>query len=201
MAPDGSFMAFYSHREGKLGLWRARPDGNDARLLTPAPDPGLLSISPDGQWLYLTSATTGAASTYRVSTAGGEPMLVAERLDRGVVSPDGTMVAGIFQAPGAGQAIGVFPAAGGPPIHIFPGVAIPTGSAMIGWSPDSGSVLYTTAERVNIWRQRLSGGAPDKITSYTGEGIFRFAISPDGKQLALVRGTQMRDAFLIGNFR
>jgi hypothetical protein len=31
--------------------------------------------------------------------------------------------------------------------------------------------------------------------------IFRFAVSPDGRQLALARGTQTRDAVLITNFR
>jgi hypothetical protein len=37
-------------------------------------------------------------------------------------------------------------------------------------------------------------GDPD-----SNESISRFALSPDGKML-LVRGTQMRDAFLITNF-
>lgn len=32
-------------------------------------------------------------------------------------------------------------------------------------------------------------------------GIFRFVLCPDGRQILFARGTQMRDAFLITNFR
>jgi hypothetical protein len=55
-------------------------------------------------------------------------------------------------------------------------------------------------ERSNIWRQRLSGGAPEKVTSYSDLTIFRFDLSRNG-DLALARGTQTRDAVLISNFR
>lgn len=200
-SPDGGFIAFYSQRGGQLGLWRANADGTSPRFLTPVSDPGVLSMPGDAKWLYFSSSKSGTPSSYRVSTSGGEATLVAERLDRSVVSPDGTAIAGLYQAPNTSQAIGVLPVAGGPPLAMFPGVAMPTGSTTVAWSPDGASVLYTTVERQNIWRQRLSGGAPEKITEYTGESIFRFAISPDGKQLVLVRGTQTRDAFLISDFR
>ena len=201
-APDGSFFTFYSARGGNLGLWRANMQGGDARLLTLASDPGALSISPDSQWLYFTSSRTGTASAYRVSTSGGEPTLVAERLDRGVLSPDGTLLAGVYREhPSAPLSLGVLRVADGRPVHVFPGFSVPTAGAGLGWSPDGASVLYTTVERENIWRQRLSGGPPEKITSYSDESIFRFALSPDRKQMLMVRGTQIRDAYAITNFR
>ena len=78
---------------------------------------------------------------------------------------------------------------------------MPTGVSAMVWTPDGASVLYTTVERQNLWRQRLSGGPPEKITAYADESIFRFALSPDGKQVILARGLQMRDALLITNFR
>jgi serine/threonine protein kinase/WD40 repeat protein len=201
-SPDGSFVAFYSNRGGSLGLWRASLSGGDARLLTPASDPGALSISPDSQWLYFTSSKSGTASAYRVSTSGGEPVLVAEHLDRGVLSPDGTLIAGSYrERPNAPISLGILRVSDGAAVHVFPGLSVPTGVAGMGWSRDGTSVLYTTVERQNIWRQRLSGGPPEKITAYADESIFRFALSPDGKQMLLVRGTQMRDAYLITNFR
>jgi Tol biopolymer transport system component len=177
-------------------------NGGNARLLTPASDPGALSVSPDSQWLYFTSSKTGTSSAYRVSTSGGEAVLVAEGLDRGVLSPDGTLLAGAYrEQPTSGISLGVVRVADGRPVHVFPGLAVPTGVAGMGWSPDGQSVLYTTVERQNIWRQRLSGGPPEKITSYSDDSIFRFAISPDGKQILMVRGTQVRDAYLIKHFR
>ena len=54
---------------------------------------------------------------------------------------------------------------------------------------------------MNIWLQRLSGGAPEKITDYSDLTIFRFEPSPDGRSFVLVRGTQNRDVFLLTNFR
>ena len=201
-SPDGSFFAFYSNRGGNLGLWRANLNGGDARLLTLASDPGALSISPDSQWLYFTSSRTGTASAYRVSTSGGEPVLVAARIDRGVLSPDGTLIAGAYREQANGPiSLGILRVTDGAAVHVFPGFSVPTGVAGMAWAPDGRSVLYTTVERQNIWRQRLSGGAPEKITSYADESIFRFAISPDGKHVLMVRGQQMRDAYLITGFR
>jgi Tol biopolymer transport system component len=201
-SPDGRFVVFYSNRGGQLGLWRADADGRNAQLLALASDPGVLSISPDSRWLYFTAATTGTPSTYRLSMDGGEAALIAQRLERGVLSPDGTLLAGVYQEkPGASQALGILRVADGTPVHVFPGLAVPTGMSGIAWSPDGTSVLYTTVERENIWRQRLAGGPADKITAYSGDAIFRFALSPDGKQVMFVRGRQMRDAYLIQNFR
>ena len=201
-SPDGSFIAYYSNRGGQLGLWRSNTEGGDARLLTPASDPGVLSISPDSRWLYFTSAKTGTPSMYRVPTTGGEPALVAERLDRAVLSPDGTLLAGVYrEQPNAALSLGILRVADGTPTHVFPALAVPTGVSAMVWTPDGASVLYTTVERQNLWRQRLSGGPPEKITAYADESIFRFALSPDGKQVILARGLQMRDAYLITNFR
>jgi hypothetical protein len=105
-----------------------------------------------------------------------------------VLSPDGTLVAGGYQQPNGRLALGVFPRAGGPPAHVFPGFAVPTGAAAFGGTPDDGGVLYTTSERHTIWRQRLSGGAPEQVTDYSDETIFGFALSPDGTQILLARG-------------
>ncbi|MGI8788301.1 MAG: hypothetical protein ACR2HG_11130, partial [Pyrinomonadaceae bacterium] len=49
----------------------------------------------------------------------------------------------------------------------------------------------------NLWRQSLDGGKPQKITDFTAEQIFDFSYSPDGKLLALVRGSWNQDAVLL----
>ena len=51
-----------------------------------------------------------------------------------------------------------------------------------------------------MWRQPLTGGPAQRITSYPDLMIFRFAVARDG-QLVLARGTQTRDAVLITSFR
>jgi len=202
LSPDGSFIVFFGSHGGQFGVWRARLDGTDVRPLAPVSDAAYQNISPDGRWLYYTSAVTGVLSTWRVPTDGSAPpALVAAGLERAAVSPDGRMLAGIYSPVANGpQSLGILPSAGGAPVNVFPGMAAATGAGNFVWGLDGKSVLYTTVERSNIWRQRLSGGAPEKVTSYSDLTIFRFDLSRDG-QLALARGTQTRDAVLISNFR
>mgnify|MGYP001572562081 CR=1 FL=1 len=59
------------------------------------------------------------------------------------------------------------------------------------------SLLYLTA--ANLWRQPLGGGEPTRITAFTGDQIFSFAVSPDQKQWALVRGEVASDVVLVSS--
>jgi hypothetical protein len=202
VAPDGSFITFFGTHGGQFALWRARLDGGDVRPLAADSDPSYETLSPDGKWLYYSSSTSGTDSTWRAPTDGSaRPALVVSGLTRAAVSPDGTLLAGLYIPTSESPlALAILPAGGGAPLHVFPGFAPAAGTSSIAWDLDGTSVLYTTVERTNVWRQRLAGGPPGQITSYSELTIFRFALSRDG-QLALARGTQMRDAVLMTNFR
>jgi Tol biopolymer transport system component len=67
------------------------------------------------------------------------------------------------------------------------------------WAPDGRSLIFfnTAAGVSNLMRQPLSGGAPTPITEFTSEVIFSYALSPDQKQLAVVRGRVTSDVVLI----
>jgi Tol biopolymer transport system component len=201
-APDGSFITFFGNRGGRFALWRTAADGSDARLLAEESSATYETLSPDGKWLYYTSASSGTPSTWRVPTDGSaKQTLVVSGLDRATVSPDGTRIVGIYAPrPDAPYVLAVLPADGGAVLQQFPGFDQAANSGTIAWAPDGTSVLYTSVERTNVWRQPLAGGPPQKITSYPDLMIFRFAVSRDG-QLVLARGTQTRDAVLITNFR
>ena len=201
-AADGSFVAFFGVRAGQPGLWRAKPDGTDARQLAAISDPSYLNLSPDGRWLYFTSSSSGVASTWRISTDGGQPSVVAPGLERAAVSPDGTRLAGMYiPHPGGLIELAVVSAEGGAPLREFQNFAQATGSGSIKWSADGQSLLYTSVDRLNIWRQRLASGPPERVASYQDLMIFRFDLSHDGRQLVIARGTQTRDAVLVTNFR
>jgi WD40 repeat protein len=202
VAPDNSFITFFGNHVGQFGLWRARLDGGDIRQLAADSDASYEAVSPDGRWLYYSSSVSGVGSTWRVPTDGSAaPAVVVPGLERAAVSPDGTRLAGLYiAAPGGLLLLGILPSGGGPPVQVFPGFAPASGAGSIVWDLDGASVLYSTVERANIWRQRLGGGAPEKVTSYSDLTIFRFALSRGG-ELALARGTQTRDAVLITNFR
>ena len=46
-------------------------------------------------------------------------------------------------------------------------------------------------------RMPLDGGKPRQLTNWQSDLIFWFAWSPDGKQLACARGSNVRDLILM----
>ena len=160
-----------------------------------------MNFSPDGT-LFFTSSKDGAPATYRVALDGAAPVLFARLLERAAVSPNGKLVAGVYrESPGGPTSLGVLSSADGTAVKLFPGYAPGLGTGQLTWSRDSSAVIYTGVERMNIWRQRLDGGAPEKITNFQDLVVARFALSPDAQSFVLSRGTLSRDAFLLTNFQ
>jgi Tol biopolymer transport system component len=214
VAPDGRTLVFVSNREGRTGIWRMSVDapgadraplggaGRNARLLTQAPDPTWLSVTPDGRSVIYASLSEGETSTWRVPIDGGAPTLVAAGLDRPAVSPDGRFVAGITVRPDAPQLrLVVLPLAGGANALDLGTIAPATGNGLLEWNAAGDGVLFSTVERTNAWLQPLTGGPPRKITDLTDLGIVRGRRAADGKSLIVARGAAQTDAYVISNFR
>ena len=164
-------------------------------------DPSSLATAPDGRSLYFTSPKDGTPATFRLSVDGGEPALVARLFERAAPSPDGKLLAGLYRADlKAPLTLGVLDAATGKPVHTISDFSPASGSGSIAWTPDGKSLLFTTAERMNIWKQPAMGGPREKLTNFSELVIPRFALSRDG-MLLLARGAALRDAILISNFK
>ena len=202
VSPTGEWIVYVAMRDGTSGIWRAHPDGSSPTLLAAAVDPSYLAIAPDGRALYFTSLMDGAASTYRLSIEGGTPALVTPSLERAAPSPDGRLLAGIFKANAeSGLAIGIIDATSGRPVNVLPNFTPATGAGNFAWLADGKTILYTTSERTNIWKQPAAGGPREQVTNLPDQWVLRFALSPDGKAILLSRGTALRDAVLIKNFK
>jgi Tol biopolymer transport system component len=69
------------------------------------------------------------------------------------------------------------------------------------WTSDGRAIYYVTLNNgvSNIWRQPIDGSPPVQVTKFDTGRIFNFAFSPDGKQLALSRGSVNSDVVLIKN--
>ncbi len=61
--------------------------------------------------------------------------------------------------------------------------------------------MKTSGGVSNIWRRPLDGGEPKQVTSFTSDRITAFAVSRDGKRLALARGTTTSDVVLIKDLK
>ena len=120
----------------------------------------------------------------------GEP--IPRDFHEGMPSPDGSAIAGHYLTD-RGERIVVIPLGSGAIKHFE---QMPPNAS---WAPDGRSLIFfnTAAGVSNLMRQAVSGGEATPITKFTSEQIFTYALSPDQKQLAVVRGRVSADVVLV----
>jgi TolB protein len=201
-SPDGKYLVYTSNRDGTFHLWRSGQNGSGAVRLTSddfmeAEQP---VFTPDSQWVIYTSARGGSRALWKVSIEGGKPIQITHALAaKPSVSPDGTLIACEYsQNPEDGWTVAIVRAKTGELVRTFPN--LPTGDGPPNlWSPNGRNLLYlvTHSGVSNIWSQPVSGGSPRQLTHFTEQEIFSFALSPDGRSLASVRGRTTSDVVLV----
>src|SRR5208282_1398794 len=190
------YVVFDSSKEGVSQLWRTDADGSNPVKL--AENVAWSDCSPDGKWVVYRLKD----GLYRIAIEGGlakEVALMAHGGGPAGISPDGGWIAYGYQElePVPQGKMAIVPAGGGAAKYTFS--MLPD---TMHWSPDGKGVQYlrTTKGAMNIWEQRLTGGEPRPITSFTSGLIFDFSWTRDGKQLLLAKGEDTRDVVLISNF-
>jgi eukaryotic-like serine/threonine-protein kinase len=204
---DGNYIFFNSSQTGISHIWRINADGGNLKQITNGDffDGGPI-CSPDGQWLTFVSWRSGSSCLWKVSVNGGEPVQLTDKPStRGFFSPDGKLIASWYFIEGEKPPwkIAVIPIEGGPPVKIFDQYETPGILNGAWWASDGRALIYQGQQNGidNIWRQPIDGGKPQQITNFTSEFICNFALSLDGKQIALSRGLSARDVVLIRDFR
>lgn len=209
VSPDGRYIVFPSDRSGTPVIWRMDIDGSNPKQLTSGGFDFLPQCSPDGQWVVYTRLSD-TPTLWKVPIDGGEAVQLTDEsfwARSQEVSPDGKQVAFSYreQAPLSWR-IAVIPFEGGQPTKIFNiELFISLGSALdtIRWAADGRGLTYIDTRNgvSNLWSQPLDGSSPKQLTDFKTDRIFNFDWSPDGKQLALSRGTLTSDVVLISNFK
>ena len=205
-AADGQIV-FGSIRNGGNQVWRMDADGsNEKRLTYEAGGVPGFSVSRDGRWVVYNPFTGGI---FKMSTEGGSPIeLVAKgSLCYPQLSPDGSLVGYLYKdEQSLRPKIGIIKFDDGTavktidlPLTAFPGSYDNLFYRGWHWSPDGRAVVYinTLGGVSNLWSQPFDGGSPKQITNFKSDRILTFAYSPDGRQLALARGSHTSDAVLI----
>jgi Tol biopolymer transport system component/DNA-binding winged helix-turn-helix (wHTH) protein len=205
VSPDGKYVAFQSKDDtGIEGLFKFELEGGVKTRLTSGKDVWV-TYSPDAKWVVF-SRLEENADLWKTPIDGGEVTKltsISGFAQSPAVSPDGKFIAFHWIKPAAQyHEIGIIPFEAGDALKSFTlASSRPHGFAKdpVQWSPDSQAIDYVAlrGEACNIWRQPLDGSQPFQITNFTDQQIFNFAYSPDGKNVALSRGSYTRDVVLL----
>ncbi|PWT93300.1 MAG: hypothetical protein C5B55_04790 [Blastocatellia bacterium] len=193
---DPRFIVFASYVSGQPHIWRIDKNGNNPKRLTDGSYEDWPDVSPDGKSVIYHSSEMAGDRIWKVSIDGGTPSLLSDKAARHpVFSPDGKQIACYLREEGAIWKLAVLPVAGGQAIKTFP-ISAPVADQWVGphWTPDGKAITYvfTKGGISNIWTQPISGEVATQLTNFDENQIFAFAWSPDGKNLALVRGVNAK---------
>ncbi|HEX9761234.1 MAG TPA: protein kinase [Candidatus Acidoferrales bacterium] len=204
VSADGRHIIYASGTPGAYGshLWVMDSDGNNHRQLTLQHKVTWSPrISPDAKWVVYNAEEGGRSSLWRVPFEGGEPQQLSSSYAFAPrISPDGTKVLILMWDEAEKRSrSAIISFETGAFIQHIDGPLF----GLYDWAPDGKSILYVdTKDGVNnIWSKPLAGGPPRQLTHFTSDMLFSFAVSRDGRQYALSRGTATNDVVLITNFR
>jgi serine/threonine protein kinase/dipeptidyl aminopeptidase/acylaminoacyl peptidase len=204
VSPDGHFIVFGSDRAGGTEhIWRMDIDGSNPKQLTQGDFEDFLPFySADGKWVVFGSWRSGSQRLWKVPIDGGEPIQLTDLAFNGLgFLPDGKLMFGSY-----------FDEQVSPPRWRGALVSYETGQlvkvfdrprrSVYWWMTDERTLIYGEVRDniSNLWSVPPDGGTPKQLTKFTSEYIFGFAPSRDGKQLAIVRGTNSADIVLIKDF-
>jgi eukaryotic-like serine/threonine-protein kinase len=189
-------------RDNNLNLFRYA--GGEVKQLTFERDAEEPICTKDGSTVYYDDNFEGPALK-RVSTSGGTPQVVAHSAPNGVsLSPDQQRLA-FFQYSGSGAAHKVQLAI--QDVHTASQTFLPSTGVLHfpEWASDGRALLLTkvTGAGSNLFYQPLDGSAPTQITHFDTEPlrVADYAISPDGKQIAITRYKVNDSDVVMFNFR
>ncbi len=188
-------------------IWHTDLKGGVPIELDPGPSSGHPACTPDGKTVVYERPEGFETRLMRVAATGGAPQRLNDlNMEYPIFSPDGRQIAALYWAdPTAVPTLAVLPLEGGSPTQI---IDLPRDTSdywgRIGWTADGRGIVFAITRNgvTNLWIQPLGKpgskhAPPRQWTHFSANGVARFAISPDGKQVVLARDSSTSDIVLI----
>jgi Tol biopolymer transport system component len=182
-------------------VWRTNADGTSPLQLTHGDDDRSPACSPDQKWVYYFDHRE--AKIHRVPVDGsGKPEAVLD-LPQGYsgasalsFSPDGKTLAAALVDARRPTTIALYDLASSAPPRLLDASRRTRG---LQFTHDGKAFVYALRENGvdNIWMQPLDGSAGHQVTDFKAEQIWSVDLSPDGKNLAVLRGRYVSDVVLL----
>ena len=198
VTPDGRYIVYQCERSGRQNIWRRNLDGSNPVQLTDGDIELRPSVTPDSQWVVFEGKKNGVNCLGKVSIDGGE---VQEIIPQGCgfpkVSPDGRTVACGSYVENYQSCLSILPIGGGKPIKNF----VPKPDDWQ-WATDSRSLIFVEHSTgfSNLFRASMTNSLRKQLTNFKSDRIFAYALSNDGKTIAMLRGSQSSDVIMLSNF-
>jgi eukaryotic-like serine/threonine-protein kinase len=192
ISPDGKFVAFKADRDGQIDLWVSQVGTgrflNLTQNIPPLSPPGILrtfGFSGDGGEIWFAEGGDSSAPKWLVPLTGGTPRAF---LGQGAAapswSPDDTRLVYFTNSDGDPMSIADRTSADARPLVVdkqgFFASGVHNHNPV--WSPD-GQWLYFAhgpqpTEKMDVWRVRPSGGAPEQLTALRAAANLLAPIDP-----------------------
>ncbi len=204
--PDGH-LVLMGGAEGKIQahIFRTDADGSNAKELTSGKFDFVPVCTADSKTVLYADADS---KLEKISLQGGASQQFSDfpLFGRATVSPDGTLVAIITNRVGdTKEKLGLISPDFSQPIRLIDfekpraEYALMFGDGPILFKRDGKAIIYPVrnGQTDNLWQQSLDGTPGKALTDFKSEFIRDFDYSPDGKQLAIIRGHREADVVLI----
>jgi Tol biopolymer transport system component len=196
----GRAVVFASDTEGGYHLWKLDLQSGVSSKLTKGSDERTPACDAAGEWLwYLGQAANDSSHIFKMPISGGAAVQVSDRvaITGPMISADGQHIA--FQSTGKNGRIVA--------VNIVDGVESKSDlelaetfepvHRLARWIPGQAAVAFVDIRTgvQNLWMKQPAAGAPEKqLTHFTSGDFYDFRYSPDGKYIAMARGSNKSDA-------
>jgi eukaryotic-like serine/threonine-protein kinase len=194
VSPDGHWIYFQIATKHGTSISRIAPDGSSLQAITHGGDEQAPLVSPDGRSIYVTQTRSGRPTAARVPADGGDPVALGDAYFAALsVRADGTRLIGNswsdrFRRPVMAE----MPTTGG---AVTQRPDWPLGAQ---FTASGAAISLGGSQRPQRFQLRdAETSQPRPVGPPIDDSLFPWAISRDGRTLAVSHGRQTSDVVLI----